>query len=150
MITASSLGIRGTALIFLNRPRVVALFSGLMQMWAWRGKTEEACSQIRERWRKKRESLNKPHGHDLRPDRRDLPLPRQRPAPGTAWPRRAQARPDAAGRPPLRHRKRSLRLRPGGPKVAAETALSDADAGGVAGRPEYPFRRRNQHLLDRP
>jgi hypothetical protein len=36
-------------LIFLNWPRVVALFSGLTQMWAWRGKTEEVRSQIRER-----------------------------------------------------------------------------------------------------
>ena len=36
-----------TALIFLNRPRVVARFSGLMQMWASRRKTEEARSQIR-------------------------------------------------------------------------------------------------------
>src|SRR6185503_15817003 len=49
--------------------RVVALFSGLTQMWAWRGKTEEAISQIREQWRRTRESLNKPHGRYLpRPD----------------------------------------------------------------------------------
>src|SRR4051794_1851859 len=121
MITASSLGIRGTALIFLNRPRVVALFSGLMQMWAWRGKTEEACSQIRERWRNKRESLNKPNGPALRPVRGVPPPPRQGPPPETAGPRGPHARPAAAGRPPLRHRKRPLRLRPGGPNVAAET-----------------------------
>jgi hypothetical protein len=36
-----------TALIFLKRPRVVALFSGLMQMWALAHKTEEVCSQFR-------------------------------------------------------------------------------------------------------
>ena len=49
MIAASSLGGTRTALIFVNRPRFVALFSGLMQMWARLGKTEEARSQIRER-----------------------------------------------------------------------------------------------------
>src|SRR6187399_1692594 len=93
MITASSLGYPRAALIFLNWPRVVALFSGLTQMWAWPGKTEEAVSQIRERWRRTRESLNKLHGRYLpRPDRRDLPLPRQGFDPGTAEPRRAQAR----------------------------------------------------------
>jgi hypothetical protein len=47
MITASSLGDTRTALTFLNRPRVVARFSGLMQMWAWPRKTEEASPQIR-------------------------------------------------------------------------------------------------------
>jgi hypothetical protein len=56
MITASSLGFREAALIFLNRPRVVAVFSGLTQMWASLRKTEEARSQIRERWRERRES----------------------------------------------------------------------------------------------
>jgi hypothetical protein len=59
MITASSLGVPRTALIFLNRPRVVALFAGLTQMWASRRKTEEAQSQIRERWRGPQESLKK-------------------------------------------------------------------------------------------
>jgi hypothetical protein len=61
MITASSLGFREAALIFLNRPRVVALFSGLTQMWASRRKTEEARSQIWERWRTTSESLKKRH-----------------------------------------------------------------------------------------
>src|SRR6185312_6441904 len=103
MITASSLGYPRTALIFLNRPRVVALFAGLTQMWASRRKTEEVRSQIRERWRGLRESLKKPHVCDRpsRPARRDLPLPRQRPDAGAAWPRRTEPRPDAAGRSPL-------------------------------------------------
>jgi hypothetical protein len=50
-----------TALTFLNRPRVVALFSGLTQMWALPVKTEEAGAQIRDQWRTMREYLNKPH-----------------------------------------------------------------------------------------
>src|SRR6476646_4953554 len=151
MITASSLGYPRAALIFLNWPRVVALFSGLTQMWAWRGKTEEALSQIRERWRRTRESPNKPHGCYLpRPDRRDLSLPRQGLDPGTAQPRRTQARPDAVGRPPLRDRERPLRLRPGRAEMAAETALPDADAGRMAGRPAHPVRRYDQCPLDQP
>jgi hypothetical protein len=48
MIAASSLGYPQTALTFLNRPRVVALFSGLTQMWALPGKTEEVQRQFRE------------------------------------------------------------------------------------------------------
>jgi hypothetical protein len=61
MIAASSLGDTRTALIFLKRPRVVALFSGLMRMWALPGETEEAQSQIWEPWRMLKESLMKPH-----------------------------------------------------------------------------------------
>src|SRR6266478_2020113 len=149
MITASSLGYPRTALTFLNRPRVVALFSGLTQMWASRRKTEEARSQIREQWRTTRESLNKPHADRLAcPDRRDLPLPRQGPDPGAARPRRVERRSDALGGPPLRDRKRPLRLRPGRAEMAAETAFPDADAGRMAGRPAHPFRRSEQRPLD--
>jgi hypothetical protein len=41
------LGDTRTALTFLNRPRVVALFSGLTQMWALPGETEEVRGQFR-------------------------------------------------------------------------------------------------------
>ena len=41
------IGYPRTALTFLNRPRVVALFSGLTQMWASPRKTEEGRPQIR-------------------------------------------------------------------------------------------------------
>src|SRR6185295_6041608 len=150
MITASSLGVPRTALIFLNRLRVVALFSGLTQMWASRRKTEEARSQIRERWRGPQESLKKRHVCDRpsRSDYRDLAIPRQRPHPGTACPRRVEARPDAAGGSSLRDRKRSLRFRPGRAEMAAEAALPDADARRMAGRPAQPFRRCEQRSVD--
>src|SRR5882757_4719547 len=104
MITASSLGYPRTALIFLNRPRVVALFAGLTQMWASRRKTEEVRSQIRERWRGSRETIKKRHvDRPSRPHRRDLSLSRQGPDPRAARSRRAEAWPDAAGGPSLRH-----------------------------------------------
>src|SRR3954447_8246960 len=150
MITASSLGYPRTALIFLNRPRVVALFAGLTQMWASRRKTEEVRSQIRERWRRSQESLKKRHVCDRpsRPDRRDLSLPRQGPDPRAAWSRRAEARSDAVGGPSLRHRERPFRLRPSRAEMAAETALPDADAERMAGRPAQPFRRCEQRPLD--
>ena len=53
----------------------------------------------------------------------------------------AQARPDAAGRPPLRHRERPLRLRSGRTEMAAKAAFPDADAGRVAGGAADPVRR---------
>jgi hypothetical protein len=40
------IGYPRAASIFRNRPRVVALFSGLTQMWASRRKTEEARQRI--------------------------------------------------------------------------------------------------------
>jgi hypothetical protein len=61
MIAASSLGDTRTALTFLKRPRVVALFSGLTQMWELPAKTEEARPQIRERWHMLKESRKKRH-----------------------------------------------------------------------------------------
>ena len=104
--------------------------------------TEGPCSQNREPWFPVRESLKKPHAQPRpRPDRQHLPLPRQGPDPGAARPGRAQARPDPAGRPPLRHRERPLRLRPGRAGLDVKSLFPDADAGRVAGRAQHPFRR---------
>ena len=121
-------------------------------MWAWRRQNGRGPLTNSGAVARPRESLNKPHVCDRpsRPDRRDLPLPRQGPDPGAARPRRAEARPDAVGRPPLRHRERPLRLRPGRAEMAAETALPDADAGRMAGRPAHPVRRCEQRPLDQP
>jgi len=47
MRTASSLGFRANALTFINPPAVVAIISGLTQMWASTGKTEGAALQFR-------------------------------------------------------------------------------------------------------
>jgi hypothetical protein len=55
------IGYPRTALTFLNRPRVVALFSGLVEMWALAAKTEGAGSQFRERWHMRRECPMKLH-----------------------------------------------------------------------------------------
>ena len=153
MITASSLGYPRTALIFLNRPRVVALLFRLdANVGIARQNGRGPAHKFGSGGAGREESLKKPHAchRPSRPDRRDLPLPRQRPDPGAAQPRRAQARPDAAGRPPLRHRERPLRLRPGRAEMAAETAFPDADAGRMAGRAAHPFRRCEQRPLDQP
>ena len=50
-------------------------------------------------------------------------------------------RPDAAGRPPLRHRKRPQRLRSRRPEMDGEGLFPDADAGRMAGGAAQPFRR---------
>ena len=82
-------------------------------MWAWRGKTEEAGSQIRERWRRPGNPLINRMDARTSPARiasiYRYPVKGLTPEPLSRAD--TQARPDAAGRPPLRHRERSLRLR---------------------------------------
>ena len=143
MITASSLGFRAAALIFLNRPAVVAIIFRLdANVGIGARKRKRPASQFCERWRGLRESPKKPDAPvPVRPDRRHLPLSRQRPDPGAARPRRAEPGPDAPRRSPLRHRKRPLRLRSGRAEMAAKAAFPDAAAGRMAGAAAYPFRR---------
>src|SRR5450432_612765 len=106
------IGFPSTALTLLNRPAVCRRHgTGLGQMWEGIAETEEAASQIRVRWRPGRESPKKPDvRHPARADRQHLSLSGQGPLAGTAARRRAQRRPDASRRSPLRHRKRAQRL----------------------------------------
>ena len=120
-------------------------------MWASGSKTEEVRSRIRERWRRvpesRKESACPP---PLCTDRRDLSVSRQRPEPGAARSCRAGARPDAARRSPLRHRKRPVRLRSGRAQMDAKTPFPDAAAGRMAGGAAHPFRRCEQRPDDQP
>ena len=110
-------------------------------MWASSAKNGRGPFAISAWWRAREKSLKKPDVPQAPTHHRHLPLSRQRPDPGTVAAGGPDPRPDPQGRPPLRHRKRAVRVRSGRAEMAAKAAFPDVAAGRMAGRIADPFRR---------
>src|SRR6266700_6656063 len=130
-VEASSLGFRPVTLTFLNAPSgCVAGFNPRLEADVGRGiwKRKGPLHEFVRGGAFARNRLRNRDVLQLGLHRRYLPLSGQGPVSRTPATGRPRRRPDPSRRPPLRHRKRSQRLRSRRPGVAAEEPLPDADA----------------------